>query len=102
MTKKEFITLLREDMAYQLRELTPENETVIKINGIALHTLRTIKLIFQEHYVLICYKQNGIKITIAHLRYEDIHSVGYKYLDTDSLERRLAELRFDSQCCREA
>lgn len=96
MTKKEFITLLREDVLYQQHELTPITKPIIKINGIVLQDFRTIKLQLWEHHVAICHKQNGICFPIVSVWYEDIHTIGYKYYDTSRLEHRLDELRGDN------
>ena len=99
--KKELITLIREDMHYQRHELDAVKEGVIKINDTAYHRTPLLKLRFNRSYVDICYKQNGIHISIAHVFFDDINSIGYKYSNRAKIARRLAELRFDSQCSRE-
>lgn len=101
MTKKELITLIREDMHYQRHELDAVKEGVIKINNAAYHRIPLLKLRFRHSYVDICCKQNGIHISIAHIFFDDINSIGYKYSNIDKIERRLNELRFDSCCSRE-
>lgn len=92
MTKKDFITLLREDMLYQRRELSPNAQTIIKINGFALQNLRTIKLKLGEYGIAIRYKQNGVHIPVAFVYYDGIHTIGYKYRNPLSLELRRHEL----------
>lgn len=92
ITKKELITLLREDMREQHAE-TPEHSTLIRINNIALYDNRTLKFCFSEHYVSIFRVHNKIKLPIAHVWYSDINSVGYKYNSMERVEHRIAELR---------
>lgn len=92
ITKKELITLLREDMREQ-REATPEQSTLIRINNIVLYDNRTLKFCFGERYVKIFRVHNKIKLPIAHVWYGDINSVGYKYSSMERMEHRIAELR---------
>lgn len=92
ITKKELITLLREDMREQHAEL-PGHSTMIRINNIALYDNRTLKFCFSEHYVSIFRVYNKIKLPIAHVWYSDINSVGYKYNSMERVEHRIAELR---------
>lgn len=92
ITKKELITLLREDMREQHAEL-PGHSTMIRINNIALYDNRTLKFVFGEHYVSIFRVHNKIKLPIAHVWYSDINSVGYKYNSMERVEHRIAELR---------
>lgn len=92
ITKKELITLLREDMKEQ-REVTPEQNPLIRINHIVLYDNRTLKFCFDERYVKIFRVHNKIKLPIAHVWYSDINSVGYKYYSMERVEQRIAELR---------
>lgn len=98
ITKEELKTLIREDMHYQRHELGAVKGGVIKINDTAYHRTPLLKLRFNHSHVDICYKQNGIHIPIAHVFYDSINSIGYKYSNRDKIEHRLAELRFDSHC----
>ena len=93
MTKEEFITLLREDMLYQLHELAPDKKTFIKINGFTLFNLATIKLHLCERYVAVSYRRNGGYCPVAAVYYEDIRTIGYKYRDATSLGLRLDEIK---------
>lgn len=104
MTKKELITLLREDAGYQRDELTPNMDTTIKINGIAMHDTRIMKLKFGKDLMYIYCKCNGVSIPVAHVFYNDIHSIGYKYGNDTEIATRLYELRevdFNAHCCKE-
>ena len=92
ITKKELITLLREDMREQ-REASPEQSTLIRINNIVLYDNRTLKFCFGEQYVKIFCVHNKIKLPIGHVWYSDINSVGYKYNSMELVEHRIAELR---------
>ena len=98
MTKKELVTLIREDMRYQRHELDAVKGGMIKINDITYHRTPLLKLRFNSSYVDICYKQNGIHISIAHVFFDNINSIGYKYSNRAKIERRLAELSFDNRC----
>lgn len=93
MTKEEFITLLREDMLYQLHELSPDKKTLIKINGITLFNLAGVKLHLCEHYVTICYRRDCVYFPVASVYYEDIRTIGYKYRDATILGLRLDEIK---------
>lgn len=101
MTKKELVTLIREDMRYQRHELNAVKGGMIKINDITYHRTPLLKLRFNNSYVDICYKQNGIPISIAHVFFDNINSIGYKYSNRAKIERRLAELSFDNRCSME-
>lgn len=101
ITKEELKTLIREDMHYQRHELDAVKGGVIKINDTAYHRTPLLKLRFNRSHVDICYKQNGIHISIAHVFFDSINSIGYKYSNRDKIERRLAELRFNSHCSME-
>lgn len=92
MTKKEFITLLREDMREQ-RKLVPGRNSLIRINNIALYDIKTLKLRFGENYITIFRVYNEIEVPIAHVWYSDINSIGYKYRSIEQVERCIAGLR---------
>lgn len=92
MTKKEFITLLREDMREQ-RKLTPGHDSLIRINNIAFYYIKTLKLRFGENYITIFRVYNEIRVPIAHMWYSDINSIGYKYRSIEQVEQCIAGLR---------
>lgn len=105
MTKKELITLLREDAIYQRNELTPNLDVVIRINHVAVHSTRVVKLQFEKNHILLYYSHNDVKIAVAHINYDNIFSIGYKYDGAYSISERLYELReadFNAHCCKEA
>lgn len=105
MTKKELITLLREDASYQRDELTPGLDVIIRLNHIVIHDTRTVKLKFGKHHIYIYYKSNGVMIPVAHANYDNIFSIGFKYDGAVSISERLYELReadFNAHCCKEA
>lgn len=104
MTKKELITLLREDARYQREELAYGKQANIRINGVVVHGTGVLKLQFQDHYLFIYCSLNGVSITVAHVFYDDIHSIGYKYSSDAEIATRLCELReadFNAHCCKE-
>ena len=104
MTKKELITLLREDASYQRDRFSPNSDIIVKINGVSLHSIRNLKLKFEKDHLCIYCKCNGVSISVSHIFYDEIHSVGYKYSDDTEIATRLYELReadFNAHCCKE-
>lgn len=93
ITKKELITLLREDARYQRSEFKSGIVTTIRINGVALHHNRTMRFILFDDYAYICYKQGDVTYSLAHITYDDIRTIGYKFRRGEELAQRLKELR---------
>lgn len=105
MTKKEIITLLREDARYQRSTLKSNKPTMIKINNMALNNFRNVKLHLAEDFLTIYCEADGIAIPVCNLFYDRINSIGYKYSSAEKLSKRLYELRaedFDAHCSKEA
>lgn len=95
ITKRELIALLREDACYQRSELNCSGiESTIRINGIALHHNRNMRLILNDDHALIGYKQDGVTYTLANVTYDKIHSIGYKYSNEEKLAKRVDEIRY--------
>lgn len=96
ITKEELKTLIREDMVYQRKELTPSLDTVLNINGVVFYydIFTRIKLIFDDCNLRVGLKQGGWSVNVvASVSYDDIISVGYLYNNKEKLEKRLSELR---------
>lgn len=93
ITKKELITLLREDAVYQRSELNSGFEATIRINGIALHHNRTMRFLLCDDHACICIKQDGVTYYLAHITYDNIYTIGYKFSNEEELAQRLKELR---------
>lgn len=93
ITKKELITLLREDARYQRNVIKSGIETTIRINGFAVHHNRTVRFILCDEYVYLCYKQGGVTYSLAHITYDNIRTIGYKFRMEEKLAQRLKELR---------
>lgn len=96
ITKKELITLLREDMAYQRNDLTPSLDTIFKINGMFIYNniFMQTKVVFSEYSVDFGMKLlDGTIAVFASISYNEITSVGYLYGDSESIEKRISELR---------
>lgn len=93
ITKKELITLLREDARYQRSEFKSGIVTTIRINGVALHHNRNMRLILSDDFAYICYKQGDVTYSVAHITYDSIRTIGYKFRSEEKLAQRLKELR---------
>lgn len=96
ITKEELKTLIREDMVYQRKELTPSLDTVLNINGVVIYydIFTRIKLIFDDHNLRFGLKRGGWSVNVvASVSYSEIISVGYLYNNKEKLEKRLSELR---------
>lgn len=93
ITKKELITLLREDARYQRSEFKSGIVTTIRINGIAVHHNRTMRFILCDEHAYICYKQDDVTYSLAHIPYDVIRTIGYKFGSEEKLAQRLKELR---------
>lgn len=93
ITKKELITLLREDARYQRSEFKSGIVTTIRINGVAIHHNRTMRFILYDEYAYLCYKQDDITYSLAHITYDNIRTIGYKFGSDEELAQRIKELR---------
>lgn len=96
ITKKDLITLLRDDMKYQRNDLTPSLDTVFKINGLFIYNniFTRTKVVFDEYSVDFGMKLfDGTIAVFASISYTEITSVGYLYGDSESIKKRLTELR---------